>query len=207
MKEGVFDDIQIRIDPGELPLGSAFQAKCKADKNHKLPCYPNCEGETNYMTILETMIKFLHPLDKLPIFFTEGNTRDNKIPLQETRKIVSKIFYESQEDDLINDLKIYPIEELLFTMQSVTVITKNRQNGTDERQFLSIISASNSFSIDDYKYLTRGCEFHNNLVAAEFCCLSKVRCYAYNIVKWCANGNRYALKEGQHYPYNFTSTK
>lgn len=200
LKEGIIDDIQIRINPGELPLGSASTALEKSQKYHRYPLPPKCEGETNYMTILETMIKFLHPLDKLPIFFTEGNTRDNKIPLQETCKIVDKIFYESQEDDMMKELKVYPLEELLLVMQKITTINKNRQNGTDDKSFLSIAFAADKLQADDYSYTTKGCDFHNEEDVAQFCCLSKVRRYGYAIAKWCSDQSRYKLKAGHHFP-------
>lgn len=145
LKEGIIDDIQIRINPGELPKGAPATAQEKAE-SHKYDLPPKCEGETDYMNILETMIKFLHPMDKLPIFFTEGNMRDNVNALQETRRTIDKIFYESQEDDMISELKIYPIDELFFLMQKMTTLNKNRQNGTTDAPFSSITFAAIKFS-------------------------------------------------------------
>lgn len=203
LKEGIIDDIQIRINPGELPLGSSSSAQEKSKKFHRYPLPPRCDGESDYMTILETMIKFVHPLDKLPIFFTEGNTRDNKIPLQETWKIVDKIFYESQEDDMMKDLKIYPIDELFYIMQKTTAIVKNRSSGTFEPAFPSISYAADRFQADDFRYTTNGCTFHNDEDVSQYCCLSKVRRYGYTIAKWCADNKLYQLKPGRHFPETY----
>jgi piRNA pathway germ-plasm component len=203
LKEGVIDDVQIRINPGELPLGSLSAAQEKSQKFHRYPLPPNCEGETSYMKMLETIVKFIHPLPKLPIFFTEGNTRDNKIPLQQTCKIVDKIFYESQEDDLMTELKIYPVEELFFILQKTTAITKNRQNGTFEKPFFSISFAADRFESDDFRYTSKGCDFHNEEDVAQFCCLSKVRRYCYNLAKWCCDNRRYQLNPGKHFPETY----
>lgn len=200
LKEGIIDDIQIRINPGDLPLGSSSTAQEKSQKYHHYPLPPNCEGEKDYIKILETMIKFLHPLDKLPIFFTDGNTRDDKVPLQETCKIIDKIFYESQEDSMMSELKIYPIEELFFFMQKTSAIAKNRMNGTFNQPFLSISYAADRFQADDFRYTTSGCDFHNEEDVAQYCCLSKVRRFGYIIAKWCADSRRYKLIPGKHFP-------
>lgn len=113
------------------------------------------------MNILEAMMKFLHPMKTLPIFFTEGNTRDDKIPLEETCKIFDKIFYESEEDEIMHSLKIYPLEELLFIMQRSTLIKKNRINGRCDEPFPSLVYAASRLKTDEYLYNTKGCEFHN----------------------------------------------
>ena len=205
LKKGVYDDFQIRINPGELPLGSALMSREHSEKTHRYPVIPICEGERNYMSILEAIMKFLDPLDKPPIFFTEGNDRDNKIPLQHTRRITEKIFFESQEDDMISQIKIYPMEELLYQLQSLTMLIKNRQNGTNDVKFSSLVIAANKFQTDlsSFCHFTKGCEFHTNEDKVEYCCLSKVRCYGYSLVKWCGNIHRYELIEGKHRPEGF----
>lgn len=199
LKKGVYDDFQIRINPGELPLGSALTARERSEKIHKYPTTPICEGEKDFMSILEAMMKFLDPLDKLPIFFTEGN---DKITLQRT---VERIFLESQEDSMIANIKIYPMEELLYQLQSLTVVIKNRQNGTNEVKFSSIVTAANKFQTDlsIFCHVTKGCEFHKNEDKLEYCCLSKVRRYGYSLVKWCGNIHRYEIIEGKHQPEGF----
>lgn len=207
LKEGVHDDIQIRINPGNLPLGSAHEAIEKADKTHKYPMPPNCEGEQDYMSILEAMMKFLHPMEKLPVFFSEGDNRDLKLPLHETRKIVRKVFYESQEDDMLADIKIYPMEELLYQLQCMTVTTKNRRNGTNDAKFSSVVYAGDRFNGGQFSLFTKGCDFHNNQDATQHCCLSKVRHYGYTLVHWCSDAMRYDLIEGKHYPDGFKLSK
>jgi hypothetical protein len=157
-----FPDIQIRINPGELPIGSCFTAMEKSEASHRFPLPPNCPGESDYLKILDTMIKFLHPLEKLPIFFTEGNTRDNKVPLSETCKIVDKIFYESQEDDVMQSLKIYPLDELLFVMQRLTSMKKKRMNKSFDQPFPSVSYAADRLKADSYLDTTKGCRFHDD---------------------------------------------
>lgn len=204
LKQGLYDDIQIRINPGVLPKGSAFDVNEK-QKIHKYPLPPKCDGEQDYIFILKTMLEFLHPMESLPILFTETGTE--KKSLLETRRIVEKIFYESQEDSIINVMKIYPVEELFYELQSLTVLTKNRQNGTKDTKFPSVVYAQNKFENDTEKYIlfATGCDFHNNKDAAQHCCLSKVRSYGYTLARWCSNEKRYDSIEGKHYPKGFTT--
>lgn len=200
LRQGTIDDIQIRINPGELPMGSLNLAQSVSEKTHRFPLPPNCEGENNWMSILAKMIRFMHPFDKLPILFTEGNHRDYSKPLEETRKTMEKILYESQEDDMLRYLKVYPIEELFFMLQKMCVISKNRLNGTVHTTFPTLLYATEQFNKDKYRYSTPGCEFHNNEDSAQHCCLSKVRRYCYTISDWCSDGKRFSLIDGQHRP-------
>jgi len=205
LKRGIFDDIQIRINPGELPKGSRCEAEERAKSTHKYPLPPNCDGETDYMNILETMMTFLHPLEKLPIFFTEGYDT-NMVPLMETTKVIRKIFYESQEDDMISELKIIPIAELFHKLQCMTVDAKNRSNGTNESKFSSVAYAYEQLKKDSFAYHTKACDYHNDYEdggAVINCCLSKVCRFGYTISYWCSNKSRYEIVEGKHYPQGY----
>lgn len=207
LREGIIDDFQIRINPGKLPMGAHDTADKRSKSSHRYPLPPKCPGQTDYMEVLNQMIKFLHPMDKLPIFFTDGNLYSHNITvLNETRKVMKKIFYESEEDDVLSDLKIYPIDELFFNMQKVTVITKNQQNGTNLAPFTSVHAAALAFEGSDFHYSTIGCDFHMDQDVTQHCCLSKVRRFGYMFSKWCSNGKKYQLIEGKHCPEGFEPT-
>lgn len=202
LKDGVYQDIQIRINPGELPLGARHDAQEISNKIHQYPLPPNCDGEKDYMTMLETMIRFIHPLDKLPVFFTEGYDT-KKDSMSKTRKIVERIFYESAEDDMMADVKIYPIEYLFQILQRATITNINRLNDTNEKPFSSISFAANKFYNNQYEYSAHGCQFHYDKDCTQHCCLSKVRRYGYMMAEYCANKDRFPLQEGQHYPRGY----
>lgn len=207
LKEGVVDDLHIQINPGQLPLGSHAVALEKSKKEHHYQLPPNCAGESDFLTVLEKIMKFIHPSNKLPIFFSEGNTRDNRVPLQETLKSFDRICYESLEDQLMKEIKIYPIEELFYELQRVTAINKNRQNpDSPVIRFPSIQYAAYKFRNDDFRYTTEGCLFHEDEGATEHCCLAKVRRFCYTITKWCADGSSYDLREGRHFPKGYNRT-
>lgn len=200
MKEGIIDDFQVRINPGKLPLGSSLKALEKAENTHLFPLPPNCEGEDDYLVVLEKIIKFLHPLDKFPIFFTNGNTRDDLEPMLETCRTLKKIFFEAHEDAILKDVKVYPIDELLFMLQKVAVMNRNAANGTSEASFPSITHASNKFKVNGSERLVKGCDFHSSKNANNHCCLSKVRRFGSIISNFCSAGKNFELKKGEHHP-------
>lgn len=195
LKEGVFDHVQIRINPGRLPTGTTFEAQEKSKKFHKYPLPPNCAGEKDYMTVLETMIKFLHPLDKIPILFA-----DNKNPLKETQRIINKVFYESQEDDVLATVKVYSVVNLFFALQRMAVVNMNRLNDTKKSKIPSLPNAEQKFTDNSFSYLAVGCDYHADQDANENCCLTRVRFDGYVIAKWCSDSKRYPLKAGNHHP-------
>lgn len=59
IKGGINTKCHALIDPGKLPLGSAFNAKDHSDKTHKLPPPPKAEGERDYLKVLTTLTDFL----------------------------------------------------------------------------------------------------------------------------------------------------
>lgn len=204
LKLGIIDDIQIRINPGELPLGATGKAK-DGQKVHRFPLPPDCEGESDYMNILSTMIKFLHPFDEMPILFTQTSNFENQSHLEEARMVVEKILYESQEDSMISHVKVYPIEELFYYLQSTTVEIKNQLNGTTDKPFSSIHYAANEFKTTDnrFQFSAKSCDFHLEKDVQPSCCLSKVLRYGYILCEWCAIGKRYELQEGKHFPEGY----
>lgn len=203
LRKGIIDDIQIRLNPGTLPLGAPGCAKERAKAvGHQYPLPPFAEGEKDPLNILEAIIKFLHPLKELPIFFAQGNTRDDKTTLENTCKIVDAIFRDAGEDEIVKSLSIYPIDELFFALNRKAVANMNRLSGTDLKPFASISYASEKFNIDEFRYFAKTCTFHS-VNETPSCCLSIVRRFCYTISKWCADKNRYPMVEGKHKPDGF----
>lgn len=159
---------------------------------------PDCDGEGDYMTILEQIVEFVQPQEKLPIFFTSGDTFGDPTPLIETQRVMQKIFYESLEDDVRSEIKIFPISELFFSLHRLITANRNKLNGTEEQSFSSLVSASNKFYTLGNDHLFTGCEFHNRCDANEHCCLSKVFRFAFRFSKWCVDGKR-IKSEGKHF--------
>jgi hypothetical protein len=126
---------------------------------YKLP--PNCPGETDYLNALETIIRFLHPMEKLPIFFCEGDELSTSA--EEIQRIVTKIFYEAQEDDVIEDLKFYPVSEVFFMLKKVATMNHNRLRDEKESAFPSVMFAADKMKNTMYKHTAEGCEYHNGL--------------------------------------------
>lgn len=59
LEEGIIEDFHMFINPGQLPLGAAYQALEHAKKTHRLPLPPNIIGEKNYQIVLDKILEFL----------------------------------------------------------------------------------------------------------------------------------------------------
>lgn len=203
LKRGIIDEFHILINPGELPIGSAFEAKDFSMRYHRLPLPPKCKPEPkcktekfyepvmekDYEIVLEKMMMFLAPMEKLPIFFTEGNVRHDAMRWRKTRKILEKIILQSgKAEDLMDDIKVYPMDELFFALQRHL---NPKHTGT-------IVHASHELTKDPFEWATKGCQFHEIEDASNNCCLSKVRRAAYSISSLCSKKDM--LIEGSHYP-------
>lgn len=209
LKLGVFDNIQIRIHPGEfleeLPERDNAQKERDHYHHYPLPGDHGCSGETNYLNILRDIVTFLQPYDSFPILFAEKYSKDYDKNIEKTIKTLEKICYESQEDDMIGNIKVYSIEELFFHLHKTSVLAKNRLNETDNKPFSGIPIAVDQFQRSDipFSYISKSCDFHNEKDKTKDCCLSKVHRYGYVFSEWCADKNRYELQEGKHCPVGF----
>jgi protein maelstrom len=199
LKEGVFDHVHLRINPGKLPLGTALEVQEKAKKYHKYPPPPNCDGEKDYMRILETIVRFFQPSKTIPILFADKVEHSDSV--KETRKIIKKILHESHEDDI--NIKVFSVIDLFFALQKKAVANMNLLNGTNKAPMPSLPTAEHKFSNCEYAYSSTGCDYHTDQDVVKNCCLARVRFDGYSIAKWCSDENRYQLKEGRHFPETF----
>ncbi|KAL7026730.1 hypothetical protein ACKWTF_005142 [Chironomus riparius] len=207
LKEGIMDTVHVEINPGELPIGSAYKAQIIADSTHRYPI-PSTFGESNYLNILTKIIGLLPEEEKLPIFFTEGiddMPAESKIH-KDNQRLIKYIFEAAQEYDVASDLKIYSILELFYYLQDVTTALKYEQNPESSYEpFQSFAAAQAAFKQTEAEllYKTESCVFHEGNDSITFCCLNKCIRYGYIISKWCATGFKYKLKPGCHFPKNY----
>ena len=206
LKEGIMDTVHVEINPGELPIGSAYKAQSLADSTHKYPIPPTF-GESNYLNVLTKIMEFLPEEEKLPIFFTEGIDdipTESKI-YKDNQRAIKFIFEAAQEYDVASDMKLYSITELFYYLQEVTTELKNEQNPESKYEpFQSFIAAQAAFKQTEAEFLykSESCVFHEGNDSILFCCLNKCIRYGYIISKWCATGFKYKLKAGCHIPKN-----
>lgn len=204
LKEGIINDIHICVNPGKLPKGAAYPAQLKSENIHKypLPETPECRGETDYIEILEKIVKFLLPFEKLPIFFTERRSTNDNEQIEIAQKVFDKIMQGAQEDNLIGNVKIYPIDVLFYHLQRTLLENRNKLSGgnSSEKPFMSLASVDYHFKADPFCYQTRGCDFHQREDVEKYCALSRVRRWCYTFSKWFCEKNRYNLIEGKHFP-------
>ncbi|XP_070500859.1 protein maelstrom homolog [Chironomus tepperi] len=215
LRKGIIDTLHIKINPGELPLGSTFPAQEKANQTHKYLLPTDNEdsdydfGESSYILILMKIIDFIDPIEdapieNLPLFFTEGSSvTDNNI-LKNIQKAFVRIFEKAGEYDIASDLKLYSVVDLIYYLNKVS--NTSEINPEDKKEhFTSLSNADEAFRRTDrlFRYIAQGCTFHEENDVLNYCCLSRVRCYGYIISKYCVNSFKYPLIEGRHFPTDF----
>ncbi|XP_070508281.1 protein maelstrom homolog [Chironomus tepperi] len=210
LKEGIMDTLHVEINPGELPIGSAYKAQSLADSTHRYPLPPECFGESNYLKILSKIMEFLPEDEELPIFFTEGiddMQSESKIH-KDNRRALKYVFEAAQEYDVASDMKIYSILELFHFLQEITTKLRNEQDPDSYcKPFRNLTAAHTAFKQTEAEFLykSESCVYHEGNDSISFCCLNKCIRFGYIISKWCAAGFKYKLKPGCHFPKNHLS--
>lgn len=205
LKEGIFDQISIDINPGELEVGAGYQAKLLSDETHKYPLPPEALGETNYLNILMKIIDFMPQDEEFPILFTEGcdeNTADARV-LNSTKRILEHIFEKAQEYQIASELRVYSIMELFYYLKEVITEAKNYNDPSlREKSFRDISEAIQIFKQTEtsFKYAALACDYHESVDVIVHCCFSKCFRYGYILSKWCCQPEKYDLKPGSHFP-------
>lgn len=203
LKEGIIDATSIEINPGKLPLGSTYTAQTHAQDTHKYPL-PDDEPETDFIEILTLILDFIAPLEDIPIFFTEGHSElyNEGTKLEHTQKVLTHICDKAGEYELAEKLKIYSIYDLLYYLKKQIVVIKEQQGENfDDSAFNSLTSACEKYknSNSDFEFVTRGCDYHHEIDASKFCCLSKVKRSGYILSKWCCQTGKYPVSD-RHFP-------
>lgn len=160
LREGIYASLHMFVNPGVLPLGYAAVSQETADKTHQLPLPPNAMGLSSYVDILSQIVNFVAdescPED-LPIFFC------NEKEIKDTKMVVKKISEEAGELNL--NIKIYPIKYLFFLLKEITVKMSNKQNGLNDKPFISIVLAADMINRDNYMYSKNvGCKVRLNIL-------------------------------------------
>lgn len=170
LKFGVFDEINILVKPEITP----------DDRQVKL-------GATNDFTEnLNEILKFLLPLETIPRFFADDDTKFGNETITDTAEIISRIFQQSQDDEISPKVQVHPISELFTVLRTISLQQK-WQNPPSE--------------LFDSAHSTPGCDTHREQNNSYTCCLSKARRMCYRIVKYCCDVSRHEVKPESHHPH------
>lgn len=211
LRMGIIDTLQIKINPGKLPCGTASMADDKAKETHKYLLPGLCEesddtlGETSYILILLKIIDFLESEDELPIFFTEGSINNNYNELLSVQNSLIRIFEKGGEYDIATGLKICSVVDLFYCLNQVAETNSPDYEESRLAKFPSFVFAEEMFRRSEglYRYSVPGCDYHEEIDNVQYCSLSKVICYGFVISKFCVNTLKYPLIEEKHFPKGF----
>jgi hypothetical protein len=214
LQRGVFDALHLRINPGELPMGAARNATERALARHRYPLPKYGEWadaeESNYLSILMKIVKFMGQFDQIPMFFAMGHIVHDHEMLSNTQRALRKVFEEAYEFQAANEVKVYSVIDLFFQMRKKHVEHVKAFNpDANVAEFPSLEVAHDEFTRteDKLRYSADGCDYHNQEDCIQHCALSKVRRYCYTISAYCSNTSKYALIKNCHYPQGYDIKK
>lgn len=175
LKYGIHDEINILVKPERLPeeLKQLKPAELKDENDY-------------YCEILNEILKFLLPLETIPVFFADNEPRNGNESVTATSKILAHIFKQTQEDEIIPQVKICPAGELFNILRDVAISQKWRNP---------------SPQLFDNLEETSGCDTHRKQDTSYTCCLAKARRRCYTIAKYCCDVMRHDVKAGSHHPH------
>lgn len=198
LRQGVHQTLQFAINPGKLPIGAGSGALEKSIKEHRysLPKFDE-EDKTDYYDLLEKILGFIDG-DELPIFYCQNELNTNEKKVQLT---LNKILHETCENAMLEHLKIYPVEHLLFHLHvKITEMKKSEEeNPTKKRKLVEM--PSKVFAEREFKNycMANGCDYHAEKDATRFCALTKVRGFGYILAEYCCDFDQYPKIPEQHH--------
>ncbi|EDS30325.1 maelstrom [Culex quinquefasciatus] len=196
LNDGVMDSLNVLINPTDLPLGMALDAKTHSSSTHQLPVPPDALGEANYEKILRQILKFFKNTSGSkvvpPIF-----TWNKDIPMVDS---ILRGILEATDLDYVK-FSILPLIDFFYNLKLAT-----EDYGLDIKTFPSIHLAKALLEKDVYAY-TAGiaCDVHEQLNNQVACALSRVVRWAYVISDSCCLDVGIEMEKGRHLPHNMTT--
>lgn len=173
LKYGIFDEINILVKPGRFP----------EDLDD---CCVEIQDENDYFEILNEMLKFLQPLETIPVFFADDDAKNGNETIAETAKIISHIFQQTHDDEIAPPIHVYPVSELFNILRTITI--QQKWHNPPSHLFNNV-------------HTTSGCDTHRQQEASYTCCLSKARRMCFRVVKYCCDVSRHEVKPESHHPH------
>lgn len=196
LEMGVLDRMHEFVDPGNLPLGLAYEANLFSEETHQLPIPPNAMGEKDFSVLLDKLLNFIdyEKKDRKALIFLTEN--------KEVAIVESILNQFMDEADLDYNFLVCPLGEFFYQLKRAT-----ENYGLDIRTFPAKTVADILLKKDNYEYTSSiACEFHENLGNPRFCSLSKVTRWSYIISDNCCLDLSIDLIPGYHLPLNADTT-
>ncbi|XP_047115467.1 protein maelstrom homolog [Schistocerca piceifrons] len=198
---GAFNFYHTLINPGELPLGYAFEAKKRSDETHQIPLPPPSSAEKNYSKILLNVVKFMKDDvedGKFPPIYTYGTDGTSEA----VKDVLDALCeYEAMQEypkvQVPENFRVYPLPKLFFELRNKAGDFANRSSKAFPVESL----AARELEKNLYSF-TPGicCEMHDGTDASQYCSLSLVRRWSFIISDHCCKDLGIELAPGQHIP-------
>lgn len=195
LEQGVIDKLHTFINPGNIPLGLAYEANILSEETHRLPIPPEAMGETSFEKIFQQILEFTQGYNdkKIRLLFTE----EKQAPVVEN--ILEQF---ADESEFSCKFFICPLGDFFFQLKRAT-----ESYGLDICTFPAKTVADILLKKDNYEYTSGiACQFHENREVSRFCCLSKIIRLSYIISDSCCLDLHIDMVAGRHLPMNANTT-
>ena len=183
--------------------GMTSTAMTHADKTHRLPLPPNCDGVKEMEKLFEIILNFVGHVDnRCPIMFTGSGQVSEE--MNSTKLTMKKIWRATFGNDVPFGFRIYSLDLFFYKLKERRTEVQNKLNKTNKKGFASVFSAKDLLDRDLYEYAGIGCEFHEEVDASKYCCQSIVRRWVYTFAKHIfADESNMNLVSGKHFPLSY----
>ncbi|XP_055680766.1 protein maelstrom homolog [Lutzomyia longipalpis] len=200
LEDGIKRGMHTFMKLDTLPYGYSFEATRHTNDTHQLPLPPDTIGQTTIREAVLEVINFISEVDDdvcPPIF-----TFDDHIP------VVRSIF-----DDVLSqlatanpgDVRIYSLSELLFHLKAAT--HSQAVIAAPQQPFASVFLAESYLERGTFDYAEGlPCEYHQEIDRVPNCSQTKIKGWAFSIIRSCAPDLGITFMEGKHEPMNTQPT-
>lgn len=188
---GVAGTYQTLIKIDKLPLGSAYEARTKAEKIHGLPLPPAALGNDDHYSVLQHIAKFASIDNKVALFCRPEDMETIKNGLN---------FLDGGCGSLSNNFIVADLSEVFHQMHKILYCAQPRGD-------LTYAATKLILDRDIYDSTVKGCEQHDVLDRNLTCSESIVKRLAYQFIDTFITTFGIEQEPGRHMPRCFVPKK
>lgn len=191
INNGITGTYQTLIKVDKLPLGSAYEAKTKAEKTHGLPLPPNALGNDNHFSVLQNIAEFSSIHNKVLLFCRPEDMETIKNGLD---------FLKGGCASLRNNFVFFDFLELFYQMHKIIFCGEPRGE-------LTYAGTKLILDRDIFDSTVKGCNQHDDLDRNLTCSESIVKRLAYQFIDTFVETFAIEQQHGLHMPHRLLSKK
>ncbi|XP_032783335.1 protein maelstrom homolog [Daphnia magna] len=182
------------IEPGQIRLGYANEAKIHSESTHQIPTNGFKLANANYVAIVDNIKKMLLQSDGgiAPLFVVD---EDKVKAVYILDWLVKKCCQMNETYDTVNPFKCYSLNKLFYELR------RHADLNNPSLMFASPALVADHFGKGMFYYSKNmACQWHVDEDNVTFCSLTRVKNYAYTISDLCCENYDLSLLPNRHCP-------